>query len=57
MAGSLGVSSAISSPAHLHYVNARRIVNGLDHALDIAQAATKLEQILAASLVSKEPGR
>jgi putative chitinase len=32
------------------YVNARRTVKGLDHALDLSQAAVKLEQILAASL-------
>lgn len=35
------------------YVNARRIINGLDHAEGIAQAAAKIDQVLTSSLVSR----
>ncbi len=36
------------------YVNARRVVNGLDHALDVSLAAGKIEQVLAASLTTSK---
>ncbi len=35
------------------YVNARRIINGLDNAEYVAQIASKIEQVLTSSLVSR----